>query len=90
MPFCSNCGKEAGEGFTLCIDCSEKLRVGSTTTEQNQLRKELSGARTAGLVAGIIGSLLIVAAGLGNTIESAFVGLGIFCIVITCFLTFGR
>ena len=27
MPFCPNCGKEVGEGFTFCPQCGQNLKV---------------------------------------------------------------
>jgi hypothetical protein len=40
MPFCPNCGKEIGEGFSFCPGCGQRLKVGVTpenTSGQGEL-----------------------------------------------------
>jgi hypothetical protein len=40
MPFCPNCGKEIGEGFSFCPGCGQRLKAGVTpenTSGQGEL-----------------------------------------------------
>jgi len=41
MPFCSNYGKEAGEGITFCPECGQRLKQGFTTEERQKYIEEL-------------------------------------------------
>ncbi len=55
MPFCVSCGKEVGEGVALCTECTEKPRR----------RREKAGAEWGlGLFVGIVGSLVMIGAGI--------------------------
>jgi len=94
MPFCIHCGKEVSEDALVCPYCGKKLGAGPTPAEK-QSTKQASGLEAAGLVLGVIGSAVVILAGIGTAFSDttevgfALIGLGLFLMGIL-FLVFAR
>jgi len=93
MPFCIYCGKEIGEDASVCPHCGKKLGIGPAPAEK-QTPNQVSGLKSAGLVLGIIGSAVVILAGISMVsdipgVGFGFIGLGLFLMGIL-FLVFAR
>jgi DNA-directed RNA polymerase subunit RPC12/RpoP len=88
MPFCIHCGREVSEDVLVCPYCGKKLRAEPAPAEK-QTTRQVSAAEVVGLVLGILGAAVVIAAGMNaasTDIGTAFVGLGMFLLAIVLLL----
>ena len=93
MPFCIYCGKEVNEDASVCSHCGKALAIDATDAER-RTHKQASGLEVAGLSLGVIGSAVVILAGIrmafaDSNLGFAFIGLGLFLMGIL-FLVFAR
>lgn len=84
MPFCPSCGTQVSDSMRFCGNCGAKFNKGFTkgfASEESQLPKQAGSGRVVGLVFGIIGSIVMIGAGIdmlsimsvaGNTVAEAY------------------
>jgi hypothetical protein len=93
MPFCIYCGKEVSGDALVCPHCGKTLAIAPSAAEK-QTPKQASGLEVAGLSLGVVGSAVVILAGIGmasydSDLGFGFIGLGLFLMGIL-FLVFTR
>ncbi len=102
MPFCSRCGKEVGEGISFCTNCGGRLGTVFATEGGQLPKKrgsEWALGLVVGIIGSLImigaGSSMASIRSAGektimeayyNSMGWGFIGLGIFCMILLCFV----
>jgi len=102
MRFCTRCGKQAAEDISFCPECGNRLETESTTEGGQLPKKrgsEWGLGLAVGIIGTLImigagAAMASIRSVRGDTVAEAFynsmgwgfIGLGIFCMILLCFV----